>query len=1033
MKYFKDSFKILAIAVILLLAFFACSPENEIEYRLSSETPIISPGQTLSLTINAYEDENLLNDVVIPEDFTYSIIEGGTYVTIDETSGEITASLSTPEGTIVKIIFGNGIKSSEITLTVQKIAVTSVILNSSESNVDVGSSLQINGVVSPDNATYNSITYQITTGSEYAAIDGNGLVTVNNNAIKDEEIVIEGTADGVTSDPFILTISTIPVTDVEIFDINQLIRVSQGGTLDFESTVLPVNASYPTVMYSILLGNELATINSSTGVLNVLPSTAAGAEITVIATADGVSSDPLQITVDQLIIEGTTLTSTRYNVEINGSTELNVELLPYDVSGFTVCYEISVGANYANLDNNTLTIMSYTPSGAVLSIVAYLEDNEGEIENSRSNVIEISVYKIQVTSVEIYSPDNTESVAADATIAFNVNVYPANATEKTPQYIITSGANYATVDRYSGVVTVFKNNEDGEVNIVALVDSVYSNSFHFTTAKYYHVITPSTWSIFDYNGTIFSSYRNIQIDIKDFPEYANLTTIFIPNSVKRLILVGAYSEISPVTTKDLLFYFNKAGSIDITLRNVGIEITSYNASNILDFPENSIALINIEGNCLLHAGRAINPYSYSVDGVYDSEDNNFLYRKNGMDGYNAANGGIAISGYSLEFIGTGALLVKGGDGASGSIGGDGADVPAGSPELSISGNGGNGGSGGDAGYGIYAYNITFNMNNIGIINAYSGKAGRGGEGGDRGLTIVGSSYGINGTDGINGNIVSAIAAYNNFTINTGNIYQTSGVLDSSGWTAPPIESINEMILRMESTYGLDMHVKTDLYNPYNIIGATDYYPMTTLTDDNSVLFMLRIIDNVLSKYPDNMFREIRSKSNKLINIYVVNTIKSGTIAGLAANASSPPALNIWLAYSTANIRNIFYSDVENFAFHEITHIVMYNASSSFSESTVRSFNSSYNYVSSGSPTDGLYNPDNGYTKTNSYFLSSYSRRNWSEDVCETLSLISRQSRDWDFLDTNAPIRAKMLYIASAIDNGYETCSFYKTEYWERFL
>jgi hypothetical protein len=99
---------------------------------------------------------------------------------------------------------------------------------------------------------------------------------------------------------------------------------------------------------------------------------------------------------------------------------------------------------------------------------------------------------------------------------------------------------------------------------------------------------------------------------------------------------------------------------------------------------------------------------------------------------------------------------------------------------------------------------------------------------------------------------------------------------------------------------------------------------------------------------------------------------------------------------------------------------------------MRALNANLPYYSTGTYYSYVYNGDN-WDKNNGYFLTTYSRKSYQEDICETLSMISRQGRRWDFLEIGASVRSKMIYIAGAIENGYETASYYETEYWERLI
>jgi hypothetical protein len=1022
--------RIMLIFIIALLASLtACKHVGEVDYSISGDYSMYLPGGVYDITLNASENGTLYSDFTPQDELTYEVTKGSEYASFDSATMKLTINENAPVGEEIQITLLYRDKTATLDIVVTKVEVETVEI-SAESNIAyVGGNLQLTSHVYPENATFSEVTYSITAGEEQAEISENGIIDISGEAEPDSTVTVIGTADGVSSEPLEITITCIDVQSVQLYEENSLLSVPQGGTLNFNCTVLPVEATYPSVTYLIHAGGNYGEINAETGILTVFPETPVSQAISVRASADGVFSSIYTVLVIQPEITGVVLTANKETVEIGGEVEFLAEIQPYSVYGVVAEYEILEGYNYAVIEDGILTIMPTTPSGATITVQAWAENSSGEIEGTRSNTISISVYKVDVTSVELYTEDNVVMVAPNGTVAFNVNIYPENSTDKTPQYYIVSGSNNAVINRNTGVLTISRNSEDSEIRVMAIVDGIDSNTLTVTAEKYFYEVNGVTWNDFDAFGSPFGSYRNIYLSLAGMPADAELTTVVVPNTVKRLTIEGNYSMAVPNSTENLFFYFYQATNIDITLINVGIEITGYSNNTIFDLPENSSANFTIIGENHLHAGKAINPYDYAVDGLYDPDDDEFVFRKCGMPGYNGAPGGTAISGYTLTFTGSGSIDLRGGDGAPGSPGGNGADVPSG--ESGIPGTGGNGGAGGDAGWAVVSNNLTINMSSNSYFYTVRGNAGKGGAAGIGGANALGGGGdGDDGEAGLNGDVsISAIRVYNVYEPIRGIIYQEEGTVSSVAWSAPAYESINTIIARMEKLYYVDMHIEGDLYNPYDVWTKSPYYPMDKLYDDNSILFMLRIIDNVLSKYPQNIFREIYRKSSKIVNIYLVESIKSGTIAGLASTAN-----NVWLAYSPANIRNIFYSDVENFTFHELTHILHYNAQDYFSETTVRNFNNSYGYISSGTiPADGLYNPNNGYTYTNSYFLTSYSRRAWNEDVCETLSIIARQGRPWDFMSNSCVIRSKMIYICSAIDNAYETSNFYEEEYWERYL
>lgn len=1018
MNCIRRNLLVLGLLVVLVFSLTGCLTNNDIyNIELVMDVSEVEPGRDYSLSTNFY-----VNDLIVESqdyEIVFSLEKGEEYAVINSKGTIISIDPDTPIGQEIVVKASCMEASCTYSLVAVKIPIDSVEIQTNFNKAIIDTDIILSASISPHNATYQDVEYIILEGEEYVYLNDN-ILHIERNAPIGEIITIQASCDSIVSNTISLEIDYIPVQSVNIYEANGNNTVSQGGTLSFRSSYYPEDSTYTDVEYYLEgIGDYDISIDKNTGILEVSSQVPEGYQFSVYAVIDEIISDYKSITVTQLVIEGVALYSDKQAVEIGGTVALSHEILPSNAVGINIAYEIIEGCTYAELIGNIIITDTRTPSGYVIKAIAYAYDKNGEIENTRSDVLEISVYKIDVQSVILTTSDKIEMVQAEETVVFGVDIFPDNATDQIAEYQIIQGFSYASIDRFTGVLEISKNNENQEIVIEAIVDGIKSNPIVVTTAMYYFDVSQSNWDDFDISGNLFRNYRNIDLDLAEMESDANLTTIVVPSYVKRLRIEGAYSKASPVVTTNLFFFFNNTVDIEITLVNVGIETTGYSNANIFDLPDGSNATFIIEGLCAIKAGNAIDPYFYAVDGEYEPGDNNFIFKKHGMSGHNGANGGTAIMGYNLRFEGSGKLTIDGGNGANGTPGGNGADVPA-EEVTGVAGNGGKGGMGGDSGYAIYGLNITIELEDTASISASSGNAGKGGLGGEKGIAFPPANYGQDGEQGLDGKVFSAIAAYNILAYNSGNVYVSTGSINQTGWSVPEYETIWQIYNRIEKIYDINMHIMNDFATVSN-------YNMTRLTDETNVIFMLRMIDNVLSKFPTNIFREVWEKKEKQVELYVVDEIERGAIAGLAYNTGN----TLWLAHSRPRIRNIFYSDVENFAFHELMHILKYPILNSFNENDLIDINNNYSYGSSSSI--GVYNPSEGYGKYNGYFLSAYSRTNWYEDVCETFSLIARLSRDYDFLDSGAPIRTKIIYISTRLSLNYGTCGTYKEEYWERLL
>jgi len=128
----------------------------------------VSVGSTLQLSATVRPD-NAENKKV-----TWSIASGASYASIDA-SGKLTASAV---GTVtVKVTADDGSgTSATYTVKVTPIKVTSITISGGTS-VSAGSTLQLSATVKPDNAENKKVTWSIASGSSYASVSADGLIT----------------------------------------------------------------------------------------------------------------------------------------------------------------------------------------------------------------------------------------------------------------------------------------------------------------------------------------------------------------------------------------------------------------------------------------------------------------------------------------------------------------------------------------------------------------------------------------------------------------------------------------------------------------------------------------------------------------------------------------------------------------------------------------------------------------------------------------------------------------------------------------
>lgn len=229
---------------------------------------------------------------------TWAITAGSDFATIDENglvtalaNGTATVTVTTEDGnltaTIDVVITGQGAAITGIEITIADNAPASITTN--------GGTLQLEATILPEDAAATEVAWSITTGSDFASIDENGLVTAIANGTVTVTVT---TADGDFTDTIeiVVTGQVIAVTEVAVTVENDAepVITTVGGTLQLVATVIPEDATNATVTWSIVTGEAFASV-SDEGLVTAI---AEGAVIVRATTQDGTVYGEITITID---------------------------------------------------------------------------------------------------------------------------------------------------------------------------------------------------------------------------------------------------------------------------------------------------------------------------------------------------------------------------------------------------------------------------------------------------------------------------------------------------------------------------------------------------------------------------------------------------------------------------------------------------------------------------------------------------------------------------------------------------------------
>lgn len=289
-------------------------PGNQITITTANNVPSV-------INVNNGNLQLVATVTPVTEPVTWAITSGGGSATIDANGllsaiadGTVTVTATTSNGTLSDSI--------DISITNQIVIATAIevaTLNNVEPVIIINAgTLQLVANILPANSTDATVVWNITSGSEFANIDAQGLVTAISNGTV---TVTATTVNGILSDTIEIVISNqiIEVTAITISTLNNTPATitTAGGTLTLVATIIPADATDTTVTWSITSGSEFATIDQN-GVVAAI----GNGTVTVAATSASGATAAFDVIVDIPTAGVDNLITANFNVYPNPCTGL---------------------------------------------------------------------------------------------------------------------------------------------------------------------------------------------------------------------------------------------------------------------------------------------------------------------------------------------------------------------------------------------------------------------------------------------------------------------------------------------------------------------------------------------------------------------------------------------------------------------------------------------------------------------------------------------------------------------------------------
>lgn len=245
-----------------------------------------------------------------------------------------------------------------------------------------------------------------------------------------------------------------------------------------------------------------------------------------------------------------------------------------------------------------------------------------------------------------------------------------------------------------------------------------------------------------------------------------------------------------------------------------------------------------------------------------------------------------------------------------------------------------------------------------------------------------------------------------------------------------LEPLNKRATKLEDKYSIDIYMGEEV--PKSI----DYFVSDTVTDYETIELGLDTLENILSCYPDNFFKQLCYGENRGVRIYLTGEISGNSNEVINEPSGFVSNINSYLVM----VLDVTYSwDWGYTVNHEISHMIdrrldfysAYEGNALFSEEKWNELNpSDFKYLNSYEGYED--NPD--YDRYKSYFIDSYGTTYSTEDRAELFGTVmddyisSGQLGEQFAVDSH--YYKKMDFYCKCIRDGFETSTWTKKLPWE---
>jgi len=248
------------------------------------------------------------------------------------------------------------------------------------------------------------------------------------------------------------------VEELEIQPSDPISEVRSGDTVQFSVSVLPVDASDPSVEWTIVPGSGSARIDQEGLLIALLP----GSIQVKAASLDGsgvIALYPIDILAPPVPLSRIDLSAEGGQTELITGTSLQIfaQMSPENASNKQVVWSLNPGTGTGQISDSGL-LQAGDPG--TVTVVAAAQDGSG-IQGEL--ILTIREQEVLVNAISIQSENNLSQVDEGASLQFSATVSPQDATDPTYSWSVINGSGSATIDQ-DGLLTA---HDHGEVTVRA--------------------------------------------------------------------------------------------------------------------------------------------------------------------------------------------------------------------------------------------------------------------------------------------------------------------------------------------------------------------------------------------------------------------------------------------------------------------------------------------------------------------------------------------------------------------------------------